>query len=141
MKKYYWIYAVMFFILIVLLISGGIPHGIALVYRKAQGIDDVSRKSIILVFNMLIMLICFVVALVVTISKNNAIKIKWVFPVLMLIVFAFIPISLKMHSGGIIYQKHRELYSVIEFVKEGEHEVDERFEECVEEGRWLDLIK
>lgn len=44
-------------------------------------------------------------------------------------------------GGGIIYQKHREFYSVIEFVKEGEHEVDEHFEECVEEGRWLDLIK
>ena len=95
MKKYVIAYLILFLILLGLGLTHGIPFGITVseldfFYAFYPGI----RRNIMLIYNIIIMLVCFVMAVILTSKKENVFKCKWLIPVIMLICFAFLPVGM-----------------------------------------------
>ena len=115
MKKYITIYSVLFAVLFLILITGGIPYGIVLQeYDDAFfGIKDGYTGYMILqIYNILIMLICLIANIMTTCRKNNPIRHKWLLPIIMLVFLAFLPI-VKLHlGGGLFFSMRTEHYSL-----------------------------
>lgn len=110
MKKYTKAYLVLFLILLGLQLTKGIPVGIPFITVGNKGIiDGGMKKYILLVFNIVIMIVCFVAAVVFTRQKDNPIKMKWVFPVLMFVYFFFMPIFMIQETGG-LYNRNIQVF-------------------------------
>ena len=114
MKKYAIAYCILFLILLGLGVTHGIPFGITvseLDYSRAF-IPGVTR-NIILIYNIIIMLVCFVAAVILTKQKENVLKGKWLLPVIMFLCFAFLPVGMSEDIRGITQEHTKEFWSII----------------------------
>lgn len=94
MKKYIIAYLILFLILLGLGLTHGIPFGITVSENEFNGINPGIIRSIMLIYNIIIMLACFVMAVILTNQKENVLKCKWLIPVIMFICFAFLPVGM-----------------------------------------------
>lgn len=114
MKKYVYAYLILFLSLIVLHVTKGISFGIT-IFRTdhARTPDGKYGTLMLLVYNIGIMMICLIGAIVLTIIKENKIRYKWFIPAIMLIYLAFLPIVMTEENGGIKPQYVRRYWSCI----------------------------
>ena len=96
MKKYVIVYLILFLILLGLGLTHGIPFGIT-VYEKdlSMAFRPIIDRDIVLIYNIIIMLACFVIAVILTNQKENVLKCKWLIPVIIFICFVFLPIGME----------------------------------------------
>ncbi len=114
MKKYVIAYFILFVILLGLGLTHGIPCGILvseilLVCGPSPGII----RDIILIYNLHIMLACFVMAVILTLQKENVLKCKWLIPIIMFICFAFLPVRVIDDVRFFSSEHTKEFWSII----------------------------
>ncbi len=113
MKKYICIYLILFAVLFIMIFSRGIAQGIVL--------DELDRgmlrtKTVFLVFNTVISLVCLITAVVSTASKKNEIRYKWIVPAAALILTVlFLPIMYVWQAGGSAGGPHEYFFNIIEY--------------------------
>lgn len=94
MKKYGLAYSFLFLVLIILQKTKGISSSSIFVsYDYTITFDGQNVTCYLLVYNIAIMAICLLGAIVLTIRKGNKIKWKWLIPVIMLFYLIFLPIT------------------------------------------------
>ena len=113
MKKYMCIYAILYVVLLVLIITGGIPYGIILNEIDKRGMPDGSQSTtMLLIFNIIIALVVFVVGMITSCIKNNKLRFKWLFPIgILVFTVALVPIIQIISIGGLSAGVHQEYYS------------------------------
>ncbi len=93
MKKYVIAYSVLFLILLGLGLTHGIPLGITISEKDlSMAFRPIIVREILLIYNIIIMLVCFVIAVILTKQKQNVLKCKWLIPVIMFICLVFLPV-------------------------------------------------
>lgn len=105
MKKYKVIYVIIYLLLLILIFTKGINVGIEgnsyNDYYDKGIIDGFSGSSILLIYNLLIIITIFINSLIITLVKSNMIKYKSLIFIGILILLLFIPVSIEYRSGGI----------------------------------------
>ena len=105
MKKYKIIYVIIYLLLLILVFTKGINIGIEVNsyndYYDKGIIDGFSGSSILLIYNLLIIITIFIISLITTFVKSNRIKYKNLIFIGILILLLFIPVSIEHRSGGI----------------------------------------
>ncbi len=121
MKKYVIAYLILFLILLGLGLTHGIPFGIT-VYEKdlSMAFRPIIVRDIVLIYNIIIMLACFVIAVILTNQKENVLKCKWLVPVIMFICFAFLPVGMEEEIQLFPQGHTREFWSIISLIM-GKH--------------------
>lgn len=117
MKKYVIAYIILFMILGGMGLTYGIPFGITiseLDYSHAFIPEKI--RYIMLIYNIIIMLACFVIAVVLTNRQDNVLKYKWLIPVIMFICFVFLPVGMSEHVRGILQEHSREFWSIFSLI-------------------------
>ena len=95
MKKYVIAYSVLFLILLGLGLTHGIPFGITISEQDwSMAFYPIILREILLIYNIIIMLVCFVIAVILTKQKQNVLKYKWLIPVIMFICLVFLPVGM-----------------------------------------------
>lgn len=106
MKKAIFAYCVVVLILIILFFTGGFSVGITLSERNITDISEpVHAKESLLIVNAVIMILCLALTIFVTSIKANPIKVKWIIPIICLIIMLFAPIIKFERGGGIANQQ------------------------------------
>ncbi|MDE7253262.1 MAG: hypothetical protein K2O32_10025 [Acetatifactor sp.] len=96
MKKYAIAYLSMFLILWIMGLTNGIPYGITFLEDDLfYAFHPVLIREIVLIYNIIIMLACFVLAVVLAKQKQNVLMCKWLIPVIIFIWFAFLPVFMR----------------------------------------------
>ena len=95
MKKYIIAYFFLFLVLLGLGFTHGIPFGITVSEKEIfYGFNPGTLRKVMLIYNISIMLACFLMAVILTNQKENVLKFKWLIPVIMFICFAFLPVGM-----------------------------------------------
>lgn len=113
MKKYVIAYFILFLILLGLRLTHGIPFGITvsgLDYSRA--IIPGKSRNIMLIYNIVIMLACFVMAVILTNQKENVLKGKLLIPIIMFICFAFLPVGMSEEVRGIVPEYTKKFWTI-----------------------------
>lgn len=102
-KKCISAYAILLVILLLILITGGIPSGIIIDVHDHLGNADGSKfEKIFLVYNFVVILLCLITSIVITCMKANQIHFKWIIPVILLVLsITFLPLVRISSIGGI----------------------------------------
>jgi hypothetical protein len=104
MKKYKLIYAVIFIITVILILSKGILIGIVVNtyddYKDYGIVDGFSGKVELLIYNSIIALSLIISSTYFTFKKDNNIKIKIFILLGIMIMLLFVPIGINYYSGG-----------------------------------------
>lgn len=102
MKKYICSYAILFIILLLILITGGIPQGIIIHEIDSLGhADGFKVEQVFLIYNVAAILVCLITSIVITCIKANRIRFKWIIPVILLVLSAsLLPIFRISSMGG-----------------------------------------
>ena len=117
MKKYVISYLILFLILLSLGLTHGITFGITVsVDEFFYGINPGIIRNIMLIYNIIIMLACFVIAVILTSQKKNALKGKWLIPVIMFICFAFLPVGMSVDMRIVPAVQTKKLWSFISWI-------------------------
>lgn len=99
------LYAIICVLLIVLVISGGIPAGIVDYtfndYIEHHVIDGYTGNGMFLIYNLIIILGVFVASLVITVIKSNKLKHKYLVFAGIVVLLLLIPIRIDKRSGGL----------------------------------------
>lgn len=121
MKKYGIVYLILFSILLGLGLMQGIPFGIT-VYEKdlSMAFHPIIVRDIVLIYNIIIMLACFVIAVILTNQKGNVLKCKWLIPVIMFICLVFLPVGMFEEIQLFPSGHTREFWSIISLIM-GKH--------------------
>jgi hypothetical protein len=119
MKKYIGVYMVLFSILLFIFLTGGISQGIILdKYDFSYASDGVKGTTIFLVHNVIISLVCMIACIISACMKENQTRLKWIIPVVMLILIVlFLPIVYKSQTGGITGRPNENFYTLLEYSK------------------------
>lgn len=117
MKKYVIAYLILFLILSGLGLTHGIPFGITVSKNEFfYGFNPGIIQNVMLIYNISIMLACFLMAVILTNQKENVLKCKWLIPVIMFICFAFLPVGM-IDDIRIVPAKHtKEFVSIISLI-------------------------
>ena len=117
MKKYVIAYFILFLILLGLGLTHGIPFGITVSEEELiHSIFPFIIRDIMLTYNLIIMLACFVMAVIVTNQKENILKCKWLIPVIMFICFAFLPVGMREYVQLVSQEYTKEFVSIISLI-------------------------
>ena len=116
MKKYVCIYTILFAVLLLMIFTGGISQGIIL---DELDWGDLRQKTVFLIYNLIISLVCFITAVISTGSKNNRIRYKWIIPVAALVLIVlFLPIVYVWGVGGFAGGPHEYFFTLIEYLRQ-----------------------
>lgn len=114
MKKYVIAYLIVFLILLGLGLTHGIPFGITVSELDlSRAFYPVIIRHIMLIYNIIIMLACFVITVILTNQKENVIKCKWLIPVIMFICFAFLPVGMTEDVRYVPLEHTKKFWSII----------------------------
>lgn len=117
MKKYVIAYLILFLILLGLGLTHGIPFGITVSANDFfYGINPGIIRNIMLIYNIIIMLACFVITVILTKQKENVLKCKWLIPAIMFICFAFLPVGMREDVRIIPPERTKEFWSIISLI-------------------------
>lgn len=123
MKKYAIAYLSMFLILWVLGLTHGIPFGITFWEKDwSYAFYPVIVRDIVLIYNIIIMLACFVLAVVLAKQKQNVLMCKWLIPVIIFVWFAFLPVGMFERIQYVPKEYTNEFWSIISTIT-GEHRI------------------
>ena len=102
MKKYLCAYAILFMILLLILITGGIPWGTIIDAQNSLGTADGFKvETVFLMYNFITILLCLITSIVITCVKANQIRYKWIISVILLAFSAtLLPIVRTSSMGG-----------------------------------------
>lgn len=119
MKKYIGVYMVLFSILLFIFLTGGISQGIILdKYDFSYASDGVKGTTIFLIHNVIISLVCMIACIISACMKENRTRLKWIIPVVMLILIVlFLSIVYKSQTGGITGRPNENFYTLLEYSK------------------------
>ena len=121
MKKYIFVYLLLFSILLILGFTHGIPFGITISELDyTMAIRPVIIRDVVLIYNVIIMLVCFLCAVIFTNQKENSIKCKWLILVIIIICFALLPVGIKEEIQLFPEGNTREFWSIISLIM-GKH--------------------
>lgn len=103
LRKYVFVYIILFAVLIIIFLTHGIPNGIIL--HEEDNREWMYDGSIVtwtlLIYNTGIIFACFIVSIITTCIKGNRIRFKWLISVVMLIIsIVFLPTVQIMSLGG-----------------------------------------
>ncbi|MBR3515166.1 MAG: hypothetical protein IKO10_02335 [Lachnospiraceae bacterium] len=116
MKKYKAVYVILFAILLIMFITGGIPFGSILREEKGTAMDAGVATWIVLIYNLIIALIVLAVGIAISCIKDNKIRIKWLFPIGMLaFIITLVPVIKVIVVGGFSPNQYNEIYSSFVF--------------------------
>lgn len=117
MKKYIIAYLFLFLVLLGLGLTHGIPFGITVSENEFfYGFNPGIIRNVMLIYNITIMLACFLMAVILTNQKENVLKFKWLIPVIMFICFAILPVGM-IDDVRIVPAKHtKEFVSIISLI-------------------------
>ncbi|MCM1112118.1 MAG: hypothetical protein NC399_02570 [Muribaculum sp.] len=114
MKKYVIAYSVLFLILLGLGLTHGIPFGITIWEKNwSMATYPETIREIVLIYNIIIMWLCFVIAVILTKQKQNVLKCKWLIPVIMFICLAFLPMGMYECVIYVPWKYKKEFWSFI----------------------------
>lgn len=114
MKKYVISYLILFLILLSLGLTHGITFGITVsVDEFFYGINPGIIRNIMLIYNIIIMLACFVITVILTSQKKNTLKRKWLIPFIMFICFAFLPVGMSVDMRIVPPVQTKKFWSII----------------------------
>ena len=98
MKKYICIYLILFAVLLLMFYTGGISQGIIL---NELDWGRLKAKTVFLIYNLIVSLVCLITAVISTASKKNSIRYKWIVPAAALILIVlFLPLVYVWQVGG-----------------------------------------
>ncbi len=116
MKKYVCIYLIIFAVLLLMIFTRGISQGVVL-HEHDWGM--LRAKTVFLIYNSIVSLVCLITANISTVSKKNRIRFKWIIPVAVLIVFVFfIPVVYVWQVGGAAGGVHEYYFTVIDNLRQ-----------------------
>ena len=93
MKKYICFYALIFMMILVMILTRGLPWEIELVSYNAMRVPDGSSAELTLrIGNLIVSLICLFAAIAVNTSKSNRIPVKWILLLAVIICIGFVPL-------------------------------------------------
>jgi hypothetical protein len=102
MKKYKIIYVIIYILLLILVFTRGINIGIeGSSYYDGNIIDGFSESSVILIYNIIIVISIFIFSLIITFIKSNKVKYKSLIFIGVIALLLLVPISIEHRSGGI----------------------------------------
>ena len=82
-----------------------IPLGITVSEMDySRAIISGKSRSIVLIYNIIIMLTCFVMAVILTNQKENVLKCKWLIPVMMFICCVFLSVNMSEDVRRIVLE-------------------------------------
>lgn len=99
MKKYI-NYIIIFFLIIYLIIFKGIQTGTLVNSHLASNPDEFSVDSYLFTYNLIAVLLIFVLSLFITFRKNNEVKFKAFIMIAITLALLFVPVGIKHYSGG-----------------------------------------
>lgn len=146
-KKHYflYLYSIIFLVMLVIFLTGGIPHGIQLLCSDMSGIPDGrSVCSVLLVFNIQLTIFCTVAAIAVTLTEKNRERLKWAFLVMILVLAVFIPVVRVKSEGGMFPTTAADSVqygSMLDVIRDDGLIVDEYYSEKMKSGQWSDLMR
>jgi len=117
MKKYVIVYMILFLVLGGLGLTHGVQVGITvseLDYSYAFIPEKI--RNIMLIYNIIIMIACFLGAVILAYQKDNVLKSKWMIPVIMFICFAFLPVGMSEHVRGITEEHTKEIWTIFSLI-------------------------
>ncbi len=113
MKKYIIMYLVLFVVLLGLGLTRGIPYGVTVSQQDfTNWFIPGNKKDVLLIYNIIIMMICFVIAFVLTIHKENVLKYKWLIMIVMFVCFMFLPVGMSEEVRGVAQKHTQEFWSL-----------------------------
>ena len=117
MKKYICIYAILCAILLILFVTHGIPYGNIIREQTHElAMDEGKTTWILLTYNIVIGIAVLAVGIVVSCIKDNKIRLKWLFPIGMLVFnVALVPIFKIATIGGFIREEIDYFLSLLKF--------------------------
>ena len=102
MKRYVCVYTIIFGILLLFLLTGGISYGIVIEEHDHMYAPDGSKGSaVFLIYNVITYIVCFIAAIIASFVKKNKLRIKWLIPIAVLIFICVLPIVMVTSVGGI----------------------------------------
>lgn len=117
MRKYIIAYLILFLILMGLGLTHGIPLGIIVSENDFfYGINPGTIRNIMLIYNIIIMLACFVIAVILTNQKENVLKCKRLIPVIIFICFAFLPVGMSEDVRIFSPEPTKKFWSIISLI-------------------------
>ena len=121
MKKYVIVYLILFLILLGLGLLHGIPFGITVIEHDwSMAFYPEITREILLIYNLIIMWVCFAIAVILTKQKQNVLKYKCLIPVIMFICLAFLPIGMYERVRYVPREYEKEFWSIISLIM-GKH--------------------
>ena len=113
MKKYICIYLILFAVLLLMFYTGGISQGIIL---NELDWGRLKAKTVFLIYNLIVSLVCLITAVISTASKKNGIRYKWIVPAAALILIVlFLPLVYVWQVGGFAGGPHEYFFTAIEY--------------------------
>ena len=121
MKKYVIAYLILFLILLGLGLTNGIPFGITVIEHDwGMAFYPEITREILLIYNLIIMWVCFAIAVILTKQKQNVLRCKRIIPGIMFICFAFLPVGMVEHIIYVPPEHTKEFVSIISLIM-GKH--------------------
>ena len=115
MKKYIGVYIFLLTILLSMFITGGIHQGN--IVREFEMGDACKTTVILLTYNTIIVVIVLIVGIIFSFIKDNKIRLKWVFPIGMLVfVLVLVPIVKLVTAGGFVGVETEYYFSILKYL-------------------------
>ena len=116
MKKYIGKYMILFVILLIMFITGGIPYGNTVKEIELGWMDTGKTTVILLTYNLIITIIVLVAGIMISCKKDNKTPLKWLFPIGMLaFIFTLVPIIKEVSIGGRFVVETTYFYSLAKY--------------------------
>lgn len=113
MKKYVTIYIILFVVMGGIGLTHGILFGITVSELDySYAFIPEKMRNIMLIYNIVIMLTCFVIAVVLAKQKSNVLKCKGLIAAIMFICLLLLPVGMSEHVRGIPQEHSREFWSI-----------------------------
>lgn len=112
MKKFIIFYVVILLFCIVMIITNGVEYSLVLESNSFLGVMFQYKSTSFLIINYILFNIIIVSTLIVTINKNNHIRLKWILFIIIVILSIFIPLGTNYSIGidGPLVEKIEYMY-------------------------------
>ena len=110
-KLYYWI---IFGLVLIMAITKGFNIIIPInAYGNGASKGDIS----ILLLNFIFVLTIWILSFILTISKKNTIKFKWIILITIIVISLFIPVGIHSYYAGIVGKYNKDYVGLLTFIK------------------------
>lgn len=118
-KKYYCAYGIIFVVLLALHVFGGLPLGIEIGRQDFCGPDSTTSVTIFLVINFFCIVAAMIAVNIITRRRDNTIRFKRLFLIVICLFCLFVPIVYKHIEGGIFPRNINVFLSIFGAMRSG----------------------